>query len=84
MPEVRLDTLAAIRDKHRHWCYCLQCKRDTPLDLEQLAARIGWDVPLLGIKSRLRCSRCGSRDVQISVVYQPPPSTAIRYISLRS
>jgi len=84
MPEVRLDALAAIRFKHRLWCYCLQCKRDKPLDLDKLAERIGWDAPLLGLKSRLRCSRCGSREVQTSLVYTPPPSTAVGYISLRS
>lgn len=28
MPEVRLDTLAAIRGKHALWCYCLECKCD--------------------------------------------------------
>lgn len=84
MPEVRLDTLAAIRGKHAVWCYCLQCRRDKPLELEQLAERIGWDAPLLSLKSRLRCARCGSREVQTSLVYQPPPSTAVRYIALRS
>jgi len=83
MPEVCLDTLAAMRGKHALWCTCIQSTRDKPLGLEQLAARIGWKVPLLGLKSRLRYSRCGSREVQTSLVYQPSPSSAVGYISLR-
>lgn len=54
------------------------------LDLDQFAARVGWDASLVDLKSHLRCSRCGSRDVQTSLVYQPPPSSAVGYISLRS
>lgn len=44
MAEVRLDTLAGIRAKHGLWCYCMNCKRDARLDLEQLAERIGWSA----------------------------------------
>jgi len=33
IPEVRFDTVAAIRGKHASWRYRLRCKRDKPLDL---------------------------------------------------
>jgi hypothetical protein len=53
-----------------------ECIYSAELDLPTLVWTRGRDMPLAGLQKRLRCPRCGSRDV--SVIYQVPkePRTA--------
>jgi len=49
------------------------CNYRKELDMESLVWTRGRGFPLSRLESRLRCPRCGSRDVV--VLYQPPSQT---------
>jgi len=53
-----------------------ECNYRTDLDMETLVWTRGRAFPLSRLESRLRCPRCGSRDVV--VLYQPPRSAVAR------
>jgi 2-hydroxychromene-2-carboxylate isomerase len=46
-------------------CYQPGCQHRVTLDLERLAERFGMDTPF--DRHKLRCSACGSRNVQVRV-----------------
>jgi hypothetical protein len=52
------------------------CNYRKDLDMETLVWTRGRGFPLSRLESRLRCPRCGSRNVV--VLYQPPRSEAMR------
>jgi hypothetical protein len=47
------------------YCYQPECQHRVTLDLKALAARFGLDVPF--DRHKLRCSACGSWNVQVRV-----------------
>jgi hypothetical protein len=47
-----------------------ECTYRRELDMATLVATRGCDFPLAGLETRLRCPRCGSR--QITVVFEVP------------
>ncbi len=51
-----------------------ECNYRKELDMETLAWTRGRAFPLSRLESRLRCPRCGSRNVM--VLYRPPSSSA--------
>ncbi len=51
------------------------CSYRKELDMETLVWTRGRAFPLSRLETRLRCPRCGSRD--IVVLYQPPRSAAV-------
>jgi DNA-directed RNA polymerase subunit RPC12/RpoP len=54
-----------------------ECTFRQGLDMATLVWTRGRDFPLSRLESRLRCPRCGSRNV----LYQPPTSTvAVRHL----
>jgi hypothetical protein len=53
-----------------------ECNYRKELDMETLVWTRGRAFPLSRLESRLRCPRCGSR--QVVVLYQPPRSAAAR------
>jgi hypothetical protein len=53
-----------------------ECSYRKDLDMETLVWTRGRGFPLSRLESRLRCPRCGSRNVV--VLYQPPQSAAAR------
>ncbi len=53
-----------------------ECNYRKELDMETLVWTRGRAFPLSRLESRLRCPRCGSRDVV--VLYQPPCSAVAR------
>ena len=53
-----------------------ECANRKELDMETLVWTRGRGFPLSRLESRLRCPRCGSRNVV--VLYQPPSSAAVR------
>ena len=52
------------------------CSYRKDLDMETLVWTRGRAFPLSRLESRLRCPRCGSRNVV--VLFQPPRSAAVR------
>jgi hypothetical protein len=59
-------TLAHVDDSYFYGAYCRKCKHAARLSLTALRAHLGEDFPLLRIKDRLRCERCGSRQIVIT------------------
>jgi DNA-directed RNA polymerase subunit RPC12/RpoP len=53
-----------------------ECLYRGELDMETLVCTRGRAFPLSQLHSRLRCPRCGSRN--IAVMFEPPANTAIR------
>jgi len=64
--------LVAARYRVTAYCGVQSCVHSQDLDLEALSARFGPDAPAMAddIKPKLRCAKCGSRDV--SLIYAPP------------
>ena len=65
-----LGTTARAHLLLRVWCN--NCRRIADLDPGEQAERHGADLDLLVWRSRLRCSKCGSRNVD-SIVHRGPP-----------
>ena len=59
-------TLAHVDDSYFYGAYCRKCKHAARLSLMTLRGHLGKDFPLLRIKERLRCERCGSRQIVIT------------------
>jgi len=68
MEYAKLETaaLAHVDDSYYYAAYCRKCKHSARLSLEKLRRRLGDDFPLASVKSRLRCERCGSRQIVIT------------------
>lgn len=62
-----IDTVGKAAEYHRHRVSCRRCRRCTELDLVALAQQLGADYPLDRLSRRLRCSGCGSRQVDHTI-----------------
>jgi hypothetical protein len=47
---------------------CRNCRHRTNLSPLRLAKRLGYDHPLVALRRRLRCSKCGMRDVEVRTI----------------
>lgn len=56
--------------------HCLECQRYSELDLQPVAARFGPDYLIVGpdtpFRRSLKCSVCGSRKMQMTVIARGP------------
>lgn len=52
---------------------CRTCKHSRRTAPESLAKLLGWDVPLIVVTARLRCSSCYAKDCEIQVDSMQPP-----------
>jgi len=50
---------------------CQACRHERPLPARELAQRLGREARVKDIVRRLRCSRCGVRDVDVQVAGVP-------------
>jgi hypothetical protein len=68
MEYARLQTaaLAHVDDSYYYGAYCRMCKHSARLSLVKLRAHLGDSFPLLKVKDRLRCERCGSRAIVVT------------------
>ena len=55
----------AVRDSLLLWISCAECGRRVRLAPAALAKRLGYDFTLGNLRHRMRCSRCGARDVEV-------------------
>jgi hypothetical protein len=46
---------------------CRQCKHSRRTEPGALARLLGWDVPLIEVAARLRCSNCFAKDCEVQV-----------------
>lgn len=56
---------------HRLTAICETCLHSARLDREALIARLGPDATTDGLRRRLRCSRCGGRDIALQINGSP-------------
>lgn len=71
--EIRIDTLGAMLDNDMGMnAWCSRCQKGREMDMGELIAKLGRNHPI-GIAGRLRCSRCGSKEVSITIK-APVPS----------
>ena len=52
-------TLADIKNRYQLLAICNACAHTVELDVDGLIATLGPDHPVLAIRKRLRCTRCG-------------------------
>ena len=69
MDSARLETatLAHVDDSYYYYgAYCRKCKHSARLSLSKLRAHLGDNFPLVKIRDKLRCERCGSKQIVIT------------------
>ena len=66
-PLTLTDTLADHHTLSRVSAQCEACRHVALLDTWALGVRLGWDVPLADVESRLRCGRCGAKRCRLAV-----------------
>ncbi len=62
----------AVRDRRPLWVFCEACSHGAEIDPAGLAKKLGYDCPVPELKRRMRCSRCGGRQVDVRVKYDGP------------
>jgi hypothetical protein len=55
----------AVRDGLMLWLSCVACRHRKNVAPAVLARDLGYDFPLPDLKRRMKCSRCGGRDIQV-------------------
>ena len=71
---VTLQDLAA--DGRLLWCYCLSCQHEREVEPLSLGLDPAEPVPTVG--KRLKCSRCGSREIETKPQLHPEPLEVLR------
>jgi hypothetical protein len=75
MTKIAIGTIAeCIRHNYGLRANCTPCHHTAVLDLQVLGGRLGFGHSTLqqDLAQRLRCSRCGSRDVTLTLSYDDP------------
>jgi hypothetical protein len=67
-PPATLGSTAAAGVRIITWCKA--CGHQTEPGAAEMAERYGAEVPVLDWKDRLRCSRCGGRDIDMVLTGQ--------------
>jgi hypothetical protein len=55
----------AVRDGLMLWLSCAGCRHRKHVAPAVLARDLGYDFPLPDLKQRMKCSRCGGRDIEV-------------------
>ncbi len=71
---VRLGSL--IRDGKLLWCYCADCGHERDIDPASLS--LSPKTPVPDLKTRMRCSACSSRKVDVRPELYPDGIDAMR------
>jgi DNA-directed RNA polymerase subunit RPC12/RpoP len=61
-----------VRDQAALAVACEACGHHATLDPARLASRVGYDCAVPALRTRLRCSHCGSRRIDVQVRYAGP------------
>jgi len=69
----KLETacLAHVDENYYYGAYCRKCGHHARLSLAKLRAQLGDDYPVIKVREKLRCERCGDRR-QIVVTFLSP------------
>ena len=71
---VTLDDLAA--DGRLLWCFCATCCHE--VEVPPLSLGLPGNVPVPDVARRLRCSRCGSREIETKPQLHMEPLEVLR------
>jgi hypothetical protein len=69
-------TLSEAAGELLYGATCERCKETRRIDLAKLRDRLGPDVLVQDIRKRLRCRKCGSRKVIVTMLWQSAASSA--------
>ena len=73
-------TLAHVDDSYYYGAYCRRCKHSARLSLVKLRAHLGDNFPLAKVRDRLRCERCGLREVVITFLAPNQRTSDVAYL----
>jgi hypothetical protein len=62
--------LADVDDSYYFGVHCQSCLRNARLSLTRLRGLLGDDFPVVKVRTRLKCSTCGSK--QLTVTFLAP------------
>jgi hypothetical protein len=62
--------LADVDDSYYFGVHCRSCLRNARLNLTRLRGLLGNDFPVVEVRTRLKCSTCGSK--QLTVTFLAP------------
>jgi hypothetical protein len=82
MEYAKLDTatLTHVDDSYYYGAYCRRCKHSARLSLVKLRAHLGDNFPLAKLRDRLRCERCGQREVVITFLAPKQRTGNVAYL----
>lgn len=72
--------LADVDDRYYFGVHCGSCLRSARLSLSRLRGLLGYDYPAVKVRTRLECSRCGSK--QITVTFLGPHQAVASFANL--
>lgn len=52
---------------------CRGCRHVREIEPVSLARRVGWEAELAQVTSRLKCSQCGKRTVDVAIGFERKP-----------
>jgi len=58
--------LADVDDSHHFGVHCRSCLRNARLSLTRLRGLLGDDFPAVKVKTHLKCSSCGSKELTVT------------------
>jgi hypothetical protein len=76
--------LAHVDDSYYYGAYCRKCKHSARLSLTKLRTYLGDDFSLVKVKDRLRCKRCGSRQIVVTFLAPNQRTGNLAHLSARS
>ena len=59
-------TLADVDDSYYYAVDCQSCLRNARLSLTRLRGLLGDDFPVVKVRTRLKCSTCGSKELTVT------------------
>jgi hypothetical protein len=58
--------LADVDDSYYFGVHCRSCLRNARLSLSRLRGLLGDDFPVVNVRTRLKCSTCGSKELTVT------------------
>jgi hypothetical protein len=58
--------LADVDDSYYFGVYCQSCLRNARMSLTRLRGLLGDDFPVVKLRTRLKCSVCGSKELTVT------------------
>jgi len=58
--------LADVDDSYYFGVHCRSCLRSARLSLSRLRGLLGDDFPMVKVRTRLKCSTCGSKELTVT------------------